>query len=82
MKTTLFSFLQSLLYEKLMVDCFTSRKISFKKQTWWSNDKTIYYIIELRYHKISWFVNVSQVNYLPNIIDDELLLNFGAKFQR
>ena len=31
-------------------------------QTWWSNDKTI---IELGYHKISWFLSVSQVNYLP-----------------
>ena len=32
------------------------------KQTWWSNDKTI---IELGYRKISWFLSVSQVNYLP-----------------
>ena len=32
------------------------------KQTWWSNDKTI---IELGYRKILWFVNVSQINYLP-----------------
>ena len=28
----------------------------------WSNDKTI---IELGYRKISWFVSVSQINYLP-----------------
>ena len=32
------------------------------KQSWWLNDKTI---IELGYHKISWFVSVSQINYLP-----------------
>ena len=36
--------------------------IQIWKQTWWSNDKTI---IELGYHKISWFVSVSQINYLP-----------------
>ena len=36
--------------------------IKIWKQSWWSNDKTI---IELRYHKISWFVSVSQINYLP-----------------
>ena len=33
--------------------------IKIWKQTWWSNDKTI---IELGYHKISWFVRVSQIN--------------------
>ena len=32
------------------------------KQTRWSNDKTI---IELSYRKMSWFVSVSQINYLP-----------------
>ena len=32
--------------------------IKIRKQTWWSNDKTI---IELGYRKISWFVNVSQI---------------------
>ena len=31
--------------------------IKIWKQTWWSNDKTI---IELGYHKISWFARVSQ----------------------
>ena len=36
--------------------------IKIWKHTWWSNDKTI---IELDYHKISWFVSVSQINYLP-----------------
>ena len=36
--------------------------IKIWKQTWWSNDKTI---IELGYHEISWFVSVSQTNYLP-----------------
>ena len=36
-------------------------KILFiKKQTQWSNDKTI---IELGYRKILWFVSVSQINY-------------------
>ena len=47
-----------------MADNFASRGHSLKKKkhTWWSNDKTI---IELGYHKISWFVSVSQINYLP-----------------
>ena len=36
-----------------------------KKQTRWSNDKTIF---ELSYLKISWFVTVSQINYLPQPI--------------
>ena len=37
--------------------------IKIWKQTWWSqNDKTI---IELGYRKISWFVSVSQIIYLP-----------------
>ena len=36
-----------------------------KKQTRWSSDKTI---IELGYRKISWFVGVSQINYLPQPI--------------
>ena len=36
--------------------------IEIWKQTWWSNDKTI---IELGYRKISWFVSVSPINYLP-----------------
>ena len=40
--------------------CFP--KIFIKKQTWWSNDKTI---IELGYRKISWFANVSHIKYLP-----------------
>ena len=34
--------------------------IKIWKQSWWSNDKTI---IELGYHKISWFARVSQINY-------------------
>ena len=37
-------------------------KIFIKKQTWWSNDKTI---TELGYRKISWFASVSHINYLP-----------------
>ena len=37
-------------------------KIFLKKQTRWSNYKTI---IELGYRKISWLVGVSQINYLP-----------------
>ena len=45
-----------------MADHFASWGYSLKKQTPWSNDKTI---IELGYCKISWFVNVSQINYLP-----------------
>ena len=37
-------------------------KIVVKKQTWWSNDKTI---IKLDYRKISRFASVSNINYLP-----------------
>ena len=50
-------------------------KILFiKKQTQWSNDKTI---IELGYHKISWFVSVSQINYLISspVTYHDILLN-------
>ena len=36
--------------------------IKIWKQSWWSNDKTI---IELGYHKISWFGRDSQIKYLP-----------------
>ena len=39
--------------------------IKIWKQTWWLNDKTI---IELGYCKTLWFVNVSQINYLPKQI--------------
>ena len=45
-----------------MADLFASKGDSLKKQTRWSNDKTI---IELGSRKISWFVSVSQINYLP-----------------
>ena len=38
------------------------RTIFIKKQTWWSNDKTI---IELGYCKILWFASVSHINNLP-----------------
>ena len=51
-ETTLFSFLWSLLCEN--ADRFASRGYSLKKQTLWSNDKTI---IELGYRKISWFMS-------------------------
>ena len=59
-ESTLFSFLRSLLYENGRSLRFL--KIFLKKQTRWSNDNTI---IELGYRKISWFVGVSQINYLP-----------------
>ena len=36
--------------------------IKIWQRTWWSNDKTI---IKLGYRKISRFVSVSQINYLP-----------------
>ena len=36
--------------------------IKIWKQAWWSNDKII---IEISYRKISRFVSVSQINYLP-----------------
>ena len=42
-----------------MADCFAFKGYSLKRQTRWSNDKTI---IELGYRKILWFVSVSQIN--------------------
>ena len=59
-ETVLFSFLRSLLRENGRSLRFP--RIFIKKQTRWSNDKTI---IELGYSKISWFVSVSQINYSP-----------------
>ena len=44
-----------------MAEHFTFRGYSLKKQTRWSNDKTV---IELGYRKILWFVSVSQINCL------------------
>ena len=41
---------------------YASRRYSIKKQTRWSNNKTI---IELGYRKISRFVSGEQINYLP-----------------
>ena len=49
-----------------MADCFAYRRYSFKTR-WW-NDKTIN---ELAYRKISWFVSVSQINYLPKPTTDK-----------
>ena len=40
-----------------MADHFASQGYSLKKQTRWSNDKTI---TELGYRKILWFVSVSE----------------------
>ena len=59
-ETTLFLFLPSLLRENGRSLRFP--KIFLKKLTWSSNDKAI---IELGYRKISRFVSVSQINYLP-----------------
>ena len=59
-ETTLFSFLRSLLHENGRLLCFL--KIFLEKKARWLNDKTI---IELGHRKISWFVSVSQINYLP-----------------
>ena len=48
--------------EKWQIASLSCQKvIKIWKQSWWSNDKTI---IEFGYHKISWFVSVSQINYL------------------
>ena len=44
-----------------MADRFASQGYSLKKQTRWSNDKTI---IKLGYRKISWLVCGEQINYL------------------
>ena len=57
-ETTLFFFLWSLLRGN-----GSFPKIFITKQTRWLEDKTI--LIELSYCKISWFVSVSQTNYLP-----------------
>ena len=54
-----FSFLRSLLREKINGRLLHFPKIFIKKQTWWSNNKTI---IELGYRKISWFVSVSRID--------------------
>ena len=59
-ETVLFSFLWLLLCENCRSLRFT--RILIEKQTWWSTDKTV---IELGYRKISWFVSLSQINYLP-----------------
>ena len=49
--------------EKLQIASLSCQAvIKIWQQTWWSNNKTI---IELGYRKISWFVSVSQINYLP-----------------
>ena len=53
-----------------MADHFTHQGYSLKKQTQWSNDKTI---IELGYHKISWFVSVWQINNICLSLSDILL---------
>ena len=48
--------------EKWQIASLSCQKvIKIRKQSWRSNDKTI---IELGYHKISWFASVSQINYL------------------
>ena len=65
-ETVLFSFLRSLLRENGRSLRFP--KIFLKKQTRWSNDKTI---IELRYRKISWFVSVLQINYYDLLTTDK-----------
>ena len=55
------SFLRSFLGEKKQIASLPE-DIHLEKKTWRSNDKTI---IKLGYRKISWFVSVSQINYLP-----------------
>ena len=67
-ETVLFSFLRLLLCENGRWLRFP--RIFIKKQTRWSNDKTI---IELGYCKISWFVSVSQINYLEKRPGDEVV---------
>ena len=59
-ETVHFSFLRSLLRENGRSLRFP--KIFIKKQSQWSNGKKTF---ELGYRKISWFVSVSQINYLP-----------------
>ena len=59
-ETVLFFFLRSLFLENGRLLRFP--RIFIKKQTRWSNDKAI---IELGYREVSWFVSVSQINYLP-----------------
>ena len=45
-------------------------KIFIKKKTWWPNDETI---IELGYHKISWFASVSHISYQDLLATDKSL---------
>ena len=57
--------------EKWQIASLSCREvIKIWKQSWWSNDKTI---IELGYHKISWFASVSQINYLPRPSASEII---------
>ena len=44
-----------------------------KKQTRWPNDKTV---IELGYRKISWYVSVSQIDYLAQPSECSPLTNY------
>ena len=71
-ETVLFSFLRSLLRENGRSLRFPM--IFIKKTNRLSNDKTI---IELGYRKISWFVSVSQINYLicSQQTNHDILLN-------
>ena len=55
-ETTLFSFLWSLLHENGRSLCSPKNKLG---------DWIIKTIIDLSYHKISWFVSVWQINHLP-----------------
>ena len=70
-----FTFLTSLTHQlsmvkflekKSMLQNFRANVLKILKQAWWSNDKTI---VELSYRRISWFVSVSQINYLPRASD-------------
>ena len=47
--------------QRKMADHFKLPENNYEKQARWSYDKTI---IELGFHKISWFASVSQINYL------------------
>ena len=71
-ETTPFSFLRTFLRKH-----GSFPRIFIKKQTRWLNDKAI---IELGYRKISWFISVSQINYLPKpncspLTNHDILLN-------
>ena len=70
-ETTLFS--HALAWKCEIASLTFQKAIFVKKQTRWPNDKTV---IELGYRKISWYVSVSQINYLAQPSECSPLTNY------